>query len=359
MSQPSGDAFQERFKLTGTPREVLDAGVDALNGALARIGGVPAEKVQHFIDPRRMLPWAQGGPSVWSVGYVESAKPSPGHLLVTYGLSRRIDPSSPYDHELSIRVAAASGEAAPLWAVFLLRHLARYELLGLGSMPPREVRVGELMAFAEPISRAPVLPQRQSMMPDTHLRAVAVVEDRLFRTEKETGLPEVRRVYGLALEEQEAIERWSCAEVMKTIEENAPSLTTDLARPPWTKDARIARAFDEGSAREGSATEALVVAGILWARVANGHKVELPGGERAAHLARVARARLAFGRPLVVHGYELGPGTEVCLVPSEEPWIRETNANRLEVGVTAPAMPSLLGALEERTQRIIWDLTRD
>jgi hypothetical protein len=288
-----------------------------------------------------------GGPPVWSVALCEAAQPSPGFVFATYGLSRAIDPASPFDHELSIRVPKQAGESPPMWPTLLLRHLARYQLTS-GS----ELRVGDFMPLGQPISRVAVPPHLQETQPDTPLRSIAVTSDRHILPKPAGTAPEMRRVYGLTRAEQEHVELWSCSGLMGLIESRDSSLTTDLGRADWAEDEQVRQTCEFGSARDGSEASAISLQGVSWARVADGHTVRFPGGHRTRHLAYVARARLRFQRNLLVHDVTPGPFSEFVLVPSNGMWTKEESDRQLVVGLDAnsPALAQLEEAPDPGTE---------
>jgi hypothetical protein len=139
---------RDELPLPELPRETRGDAVAALDAALAQASR--GLDVLHAFDPRRILRFADGGPPVWSVGVVRVSATPPEYLYVTYGLSRAIDPSSPFEHELSIRVASHEpGLDEPvLWPTLFLRHLARYVL-----ETRRPLLAGQSMTFADPITR--------------------------------------------------------------------------------------------------------------------------------------------------------------------------------------------------------------
>src|SRR5687768_4453835 len=124
----------QRIEFTVGPntREPDDAGVEALDEALNRVG---QGELLHLMDPRRINAFSSGGPATWSVAFVPVGE---DHFFVTYGNSDRIDPArAGVGFELSIRVPAAK---AGLWPGLLLRQLVRYMLTSR-----RELRVGDFM----------------------------------------------------------------------------------------------------------------------------------------------------------------------------------------------------------------------
>lgn len=122
---------------------------------------------------------------------------------------------------------------------------------------------------------------------------------------------------------------------MQLLTFHEPSLTTDLSRPMWTDDPSVVKAVDEGSAREGSQSGAMVVPGIRWKRSARGHVVSISGTETVQRLLKVVHARLAFGRQLLLHDYDEAPFSEIGIEPSHEFFVREHGDRMLILGVSA------------------------
>ena len=90
-------------------RNVNGGAVESLDAALAAsMGGA---QVMHGMDPRRILTLAAGGPPVWSVAV---ASREGIHQFLTYGLSRAVDPASPFAFELALRVRD-DASPSPMW----------------------------------------------------------------------------------------------------------------------------------------------------------------------------------------------------------------------------------------------------
>ncbi len=310
---------QIEFELVGEPRTIVTEAVSFLDGALASAAGRTDEHVTHAIDPRRLLRFEHGGPPVWSVGQCTATDGS--EIFVTYGLSRFIEPTAPFSHEMSIRTAP--GEAS-MWPVFLLRQLARYQITG-----GRELAVGDPMVFAESITRAAMAPEHKHTMPDSALCAVGVVAD--------PTMTNVRRVYGLHPDDHTLAELWSISGFLGEVARRDPSLTTRLDGLRWSEDSDLVAAVHRGSEREGSQTAAMVSPGVRWSRTPNGNLVEFGGGESMRRMAALIQARLRFGRHLVVHDYTPAPFSTVVFHPSDEPYMRAHGDDTLELGMTADA----------------------
>jgi hypothetical protein len=198
-------------------REVHDDAVRALDALLHAM--LPGATVNHAFDATRMAAMRAGGPPVWSVGI--ASHPAGFHQLLTYGLSRGIDPSQRFDFELTMRVRSPG--APPMWPVFLLRSLARYQLL------EREIAPGEHIDLGGPISHAAMRPEDRAHMPTTRLTTVVVLPG--FAQPTPRGSIEIRSVYGLDSAGQELLQACApdvfCAELRRF----DPTLTIDLDGP--------------------------------------------------------------------------------------------------------------------------------
>jgi hypothetical protein len=98
-------------------------------------------------------------------------------------------------YEFSIAVAGTGHP--PMWAVALLRHLARY-VLSSGN----ELMVGDVMPCHAPITRIPFPPQHHASMPDTRVDSIVVTADPVIpRVETPHGSIEVRRIVGVEMRE--------------------------------------------------------------------------------------------------------------------------------------------------------------
>jgi hypothetical protein len=84
-----------------------------------------------------------------------------------------------------------------MWAVALLRHLARY-VLSSGN----ELMVGDVMPCHAPITRIPFAPEHQASMPNTTVDSIVVTRDPVIpRIETRQGPIEVRRIVGVEMHE--------------------------------------------------------------------------------------------------------------------------------------------------------------
>ncbi|MEM9073061.1 MAG: suppressor of fused domain protein [Myxococcota bacterium] len=316
------NTFRTEFELKGPPRTINDQNVGFLDQSLAAAAGAQLDQVLHGIDPKRILRFSHGGPPVWSVAVCPAGPEA--FLWVTYGLSSLIDPDMPFQHEMSIEVRCPPGSQPPEWPMFFLRSLARYQITS-----GRELKVGDVMPFPCSITRAAMAPEHRGAMPDSPLTAIAVVADPKMQA--------VRRVVGLMNEEVEISKLWSAEGFV-----GATGVQTVLSRQSYLRNQSIVRACQEGSEREGSKTSAAHVEGLRWVEKPDGYYVTFPRSGRESRLVAHLRARLGFGRPILLHGSGTGPGTEVAFVQGETHRTRVLNGTLLEI--TAPWDLNLLCA---------------
>jgi hypothetical protein len=307
------------------PGRAIDAGsVSALDAALS---GVTESEILHAIDPARVNRFEEGGPPVWSVA---SGARRGGTLHVTYGLSGVLDQSrGPISYEFSL---AMSGPGQ-WWPLSLLRQMAKYVLLSR-----RELKVGDFFQLHAPLPAAVLGPNRPPSEPDTHLTAVAVAADPVIpRVETPRGPVEIRRLYGLSNLDLEMIETWSCAGFMDLVRRRDPELVTDLGRSEWRADRAFVQERDDRARKEGATAGALVVPGLRWQGTGDGYRVVVPGAHHALRIARMMQARLPFGRNMLVHDIQVGPGTAVAIVPGTAMAVR-ANQETLELVLGAETM---------------------
>lgn len=326
----------------GEVRETLDAGVKAFDDALDRVGD---GEVMHFMDPRRIQTFEAGGPPVWSVASVPIG---PDTLYLTYGLSGAIDPARGAGFEMSIRVRGPS----TMWPALFLRGLCRYMITS-----GRALEVGQFMPFPAPMTRFAVAPMERAQMPDSALDASCFVEDpTLGHIQTPSGAVQVRRAVGMHPDELQLMELWSTAGFVSALAQRDPTFTTDIARPSYSTDAAVRAAVEEGSAREGSAFGFVAVPGVRWGEAQGGGiTVELPGGHHASRIHRMLRARLPFGRHLLVHDDDPQNPLAVAIEPSEQVGMRVQGPT---VVLNLPFEHPLLTTLENASpDGIRWDLS--
>jgi hypothetical protein len=310
----------------GQVRSVHDDAVAAFDEALEAVG---SGGVNHFIDPRRIQTFAAGGPSVWSVATVPT---DAGVLYLTYGWSGAIDPArSEYAFELSIVVP---GEPT-IWPALVLRALCRY-MLGSG----RALEVGQSMPFPQSITRFFAPPHEAGDYPDSEMKAALFADDPILPSiYTPRGVVNVRRVIGLYPEELDLMHLWSPAGFTSAIAARDPQLRTEITRPRYTSLADFVTAIEQGSQREGSLVPYVAVPGVRWESDDAGLRVRFPGGEHAQRIYRMLRARLPFGRHLLVHDVDPERDDAVVLEPGAALAFRNDDATLI---VTLPADHALV-----------------
>ncbi len=303
------EGLRQSFSFTLEPdkvRSVHDDAVQAFDATLAKVGN---GEVNHFIDPRRLQTFEGGGPPVWSVATVPTDE---GVLYLTYGFSEAIDPDRVgVKFEMSVLVP---GEPA-MWPGLLVRMFCRYML---GSRRPLEV--GQSMPFPDAITRFFAPPGERSSYPDTAMNAVFFADDPLLPSiETPRGSVTVTRAVGLYEGERSMMDLWTPEGFLGCLRERNPGLVTSIDRDPYTDDASFVSAIEAGSQEDGSQVSFVAVPGVQWGQEEdNTLVVGFPGGEHAARILRMVRARLPFGRHLLVHdidpekpdavAFEPGPG---------------------------------------------------
>ncbi|MEM1029889.1 MAG: suppressor of fused domain protein [Myxococcota bacterium] len=296
--------MSEGSRITRVKARAVDAeGVRALDAAMGRATGGP---VQHLVDPRRTRRFVDGGPPLWSVAWSPCAD-GRGLLLATYGLSRAVDPAATFRHELSLRVTWAAGDMPPSgpppWAYRLLAFLAR-RFLDAGAMSP-----GTFTLVGRPLA------------PESQMRSVALVSD--------PELPGVHRVVGVYADEALLGEAWSAEALLEALVAGESSWgATDLARRNAALDPAFVATMDAGAHREGSSTAAIDVAGVRWCAYDGGYAIEVAGGLGLRRVARMLRARLGFGRPLVI----ADGGRRIRFFPHDRIEAIATRSEQLDVG---------------------------
>ncbi len=284
--------FEMSFELTGPPRPVENAVIEAFDEALAALGG----KVMHAIDPSRLVGFEDGGPPVWSVGFVDVGGARPHRHLMTYGFSHALSPEPIREgirHEYSLAVDA--GTPPDPWADALLRHIARYVLKN-----GNDLEVGQVLPCYAPITYIPFQPKDHAMMPHSPLVALVVTDDPVLSTiETPRGVVEVRRLVGVHADEYDRIETWSAGGFAEELAKRDPLLLTDSGRASLMEDATAREVIDRRAHEEGS-TNPVIVSDMYWEDNGSELVIEFPGGADAAKLLAALHGHLDFGQPLLV-----------------------------------------------------------
>ncbi len=317
------------FSIPNDPRAmrtVNDGAVAALDAALG--SAMPGAQVLHGIDPRRILTFAAGGPPVWSVAVVSQGE---WHQFLTYGLSRAVDPSSPFGFELSLRVRDAS--PSPMWPMMLLRMIARYHLAS-----GREIRPGEFIDAGGPISQMPVAPAERGAMPTTRMTTVMILPGAQLATP--AGPIEVRNLFGLDPDERDLLESCRAARFIETLAQAVPGFVVALDGPSLATNAAFRAAIEAHAANEGSDCKALCIPGLSWAESEAGYTVSIPAAG-AGRLRRRLASRLPFGEGLLVHAEGGGRGAEIVFVPGSGPFVSAEERMTIVIPPDAPILAFL------------------
>ncbi|NUO52992.1 MAG: hypothetical protein HOV80_29450, partial [Polyangiaceae bacterium] len=248
-------------------RETHTDAVDVLDKAL--LASFEGATVMHAFDPTRMVALSHGGPPLWSVGV--ASHPSGAHQFLTYGLSRAVDPASPFNFELALRVRS-SGEA-PMWPTLLLRTLARYHLT-----TGREIKPGQFMDLGGPISQVPCTPEERHTMPTTRMTSVFITAGAKLPTPR--GPVEIRNVLGLDPDEQDLLTSVHAARFVEAMRQRDPSLSVALDSPSLAAPGPFRDAMEEASRREGSdCTTACAIPGFRWEDTGKALEITIPATE--------------------------------------------------------------------------------
>ncbi|MEM6956721.1 MAG: suppressor of fused domain protein, partial [Myxococcota bacterium] len=230
------------------------------------------------------------------VGIVSVPGPTPYTLLVTYGFSHVLSPSSfreGMQHEYSIALPAGT-DPSP-WADALLRHMARY-VLSSG----KDLIVGDVMPCHAPITCSAFQPEHHAMMPQTDLVGLVVGRDpALPSISTPHGAIEVRRFVGVDQLELDRAETWFGESFLEEYAKDEPLLLSALDRPSAMANAAFRERCAARAAREGSAQSAVML-GVSWRDTGDAFEIDIPGGREFHKLRDALRGRLPHGRTLMV-----------------------------------------------------------
>jgi len=313
-------------------------GWEAIDAALAHIYG--DTQPHHWGTTAR---WALGGPDpLDGVSAYPRDDPVPHWHYISYGLTNLYDKESEdetpdysgWGFELTFRLARGSTETdPPVWPANLLQNLARYVFTsGNWFEPGHHMNVG-----------GPIAADR----PGTAIRAIAFVEDpELHAIATVNGRVQFLQVVGLTPDEYETVQLWNTAAFLETVAPSLPLFLTDLDRRSLVEDPPVAAGVRAGVDRDGSSTGTLFADGVGWEMDGDAATAKL-GALQAPFISRLLRARLPFGRDLVVRSKESAVrfrAAETLQVAADD--------GTLDVGVPSSMLEALIDAVRPQAGRV-------
>ncbi|MEO3825983.1 suppressor of fused domain protein [Actinomadura sp. B10D3] len=305
-------------------------GWDAIDDALRGIYG--DEKPYHL---GTILKWSLGGPDpLDGISVYARTEPVPHWHFVSYGMSElytkesKNPDESGWGFEFTFRLARdPAEETPPVWAANFLQNLGRY-VFNSGNW----FESGHHMNVNGPIA---------ADRDDSEIRAVTFTADpELGQIATPHGSVLFLQIVGLALEEYEALRRWNADGLMGALAPHLPLLVTDVDRRSLLADPDVARAVEEGIARDGSSSGFLFVTTAGWRRDAGSTTLRL-GALQAPAIADALRGRLPFGRELILQTED----TVLSFHPGDAFAVEEPEEGRLEVHVPPAALDDLTAVL--------------
>lgn len=187
-----------------------------------------------------------------------------------------------------------------MWALNFLQNIARY-VFHTGNV----FAAGHYMNINGPIA----------LDQDTKIRAISFA--RAPKLPEEVASPHGKfgflHVFGITLDELEAMKTWSSEAVQDLMRKRDPLLVTALDRDSILDDPHIAAEIEAGRARDGSSQGGSFVSRLEWA--AEGDSLHLVLGALAVgDLSRLLEGRTRFGRPFHLSG----PSQQVWVQPDAE-----------------------------------------
>ncbi|MFG1857079.1 suppressor of fused domain protein [Actinomadura geliboluensis] len=279
--------------------------------------------------------WALGGPDpLDGISIYARMEPVPHWHFVSYGMTELYtkeseDPDeSGWGFEFTFRLARdPAEEKPPVWAANLLQNLGRYVFTS-GNW----FEAGHHMNVNGPIAA-----DRE----DSEIRAVTFVQDpELGEISTPHGKVVFLQVVGLAMEEYDALRRWNADGLTAALAPHLPLFVTDIDRRSLLADPEVARAVEEGIARDGSSGGMLYVSTAHWERDGGSTTLRL-GALQAPAIADSLRGRLPFGRELVLRTED----TVVAFLPADAFALAEPEEGVLEVHVPPAVLDDLTAAM--------------
>ncbi|QKW32920.1 suppressor of fused domain protein [Actinomadura sp. NAK00032] len=305
-------------------------GWDAIDAALLPLYG--DTRPLHFGTIHK---WALGGPDpLDGISIYARTEPVPHWHYVSYGMTELYTKESEnpdesgWGFEFTFRLARdPADEKPPMWAASLLQNLGRYVFTS-GNW----FEAGHHMDVNGPIAA-----ERE----DSEIRAVTFVRDpELGEIATPHGKVEFLQVVGLAMEEYDALRRWNADGMTAALAPHLPLFVTDIDRRSLLADPDIARAVEEGIARDGSSGGMLFVSTAHWERDGASTTLRL-GALQAPAIADSLRGRLPFDRELVLRTDD----TVLAFLPADAFSVAEPEEGVLEVRVPPAALDDLTAAM--------------
>ncbi|MGP4026204.1 suppressor of fused domain protein [Actinomadura sp. 3N407] len=305
-------------------------GWDAIDGALRPLYGDASP-----LHLGTVLKWSLGGPDpLDGISAYPRTEPVPHWHFVSYGMTELYEKESEnpdesgWGFEFTFRVARDPAEATPpMWAPNLLQNLGRYVFKSGNWFEP-----GHHMNANGPLN---------ADRDDSQIRAVTFVADpELGEISTPHGRVLFLQVVGLAEDEYEALRQWKADELMKVLAPHMPLFVTDIDRSSLMARPDVARAVEEGSARDGSSGGMLYVPKVEWERAAGSTTLRL-GAYQAPHIAESLRGRLPFGRELILQSDD----ARITFYPGDAYAVEEPLEGVLDVHVPLTALDDLTAVL--------------
>lgn len=262
-------------------------------------------------------------------------EPTPHWHFVTYGCSElyqkeRQDPAiSGWGFELTLRLTRQiDEERPPNWSLNFLRNLGKYVFT-----TQNPFGAGHYMDLNGPIE----------VGSDTEIRAIVFAPDpELPARDTPNGRLEFLQVYGITLDELEAVKQWNADALLSIFREKDRLLITNLARPSIVREPHIAERVAEGSRRDGSSSGALFiqVARFKLTRIRSSLSITF-GANGVRDLPHLLPRRIPFGRDLIVQSAE----ALIAFKPGPTVTWQRVGKNCLDFTLTPEAALALAGAI--------------
>ncbi|HLV73488.1 MAG TPA: suppressor of fused domain protein [Vulgatibacteraceae bacterium] len=285
--------------------------------------------------------WALGGPDpLDGISVYPRAEPVPHWHFISYGMSELYEKvsdnpdESGWGFEFTFRAAREPDEEKPpMWPASLLQNLGRYVYTS-----------GNWFESGHHINpNGPI----QADNEDSEIRGLTFITDpELGAISTPHGRVEFLQVVGLAMEEYEALRQWRPDGLLQALSPHLPLYVTDVNRRSLMSLPDVARAVEEGKARDGSSDGFLYVDTAEWERGAETTTVRM-GAVEAAAVVGALQGRLPFGRALILET----DSTRLAFHPGDAFAIEEPREGVLDVYVPQDALDDLKAAIRPTAGR--------